>query len=328
MKIVLRNRGLWIRHFFKERVLTLRDMHFSLKEPAPSRRLLIVMIDGRQYHGGMCDRFKGIISLYAYCKHNGLDFRILYTYPFQLSDYLLPASYDWRLDMSDYSDNMRYSRILYMRGETDASRLVRLKTGRQIHFYGNRDLLPSLNAAWSSSYCWGELFRELFRPVPALADRISVLKQDIGDVYDAVVFRFQNLLGDFHEYKFKALSDEASREILIRKCLDYLKGYFSGSTEKIALLVTSDSSLFLERAAEIAGVHTIPGRIVHIDGLDRSSLDGEGMPSVYMKSFLDFYMLAGARRISCPGTPEMYPSEFPMYAAKVNGIPFKRILLD
>ena len=107
--------------------------------------------------------------------------------------------------------------------------------------------------------------------------------------------------------------------------VERLKGAYA---QKIALLVTSDSSLFLERAAEIAGVHTIPGRIVHIDGLDRSSLDGEGMPSVYMKSFLDFYMLAGARRISCPGTPEMYPSEFPMYAAKVNGIPFKRILLD
>ena len=47
-----------------------------------------------------------------------------------------------------------------------------------------------------------------------------------------------------------------------------------------------------------------------------------------MKSFLDFFMLTEARSVSCIGTKEMYPSQFPMYAAKVNGIPFRRITLE
>ena len=48
----------------------------------------------------------------------------------------------------------------------------------------------------------------------------------------------------------------------------------------------------------------------------------------YLNSFVDFYMLADSRRIFSLGTDEMYPTQFPMYAAKVNDIPFERILLE
>ena len=47
----------------------------------------------------------------------------------------------------------------------------------------------------------------------------------------------------------------------------------------------------------------------------------------YLKSFVDFFMLAGSERVFSLGTSEMYPTEFPMYAAKVNGVPFERVLL-
>lgn len=99
------------------------------------------MVDGETFHGGLCDRFKGIISLYAYCKYRGLPFRIRYTYPFRLEDYLAPAAYDWTLREGEYTDNPLYSRILYMRGEHLAARLLTLNTRKQIHFYTNRDLL-------------------------------------------------------------------------------------------------------------------------------------------------------------------------------------------
>ncbi len=85
------------------------------------------MIDRETFHGGMCDRFKGIISLYAYCKYLGKPFRIKYTYPFRLEDYLLPASYDWTLKDNEYTDNPLYCKILYMRGEHLATRLLNLK---------------------------------------------------------------------------------------------------------------------------------------------------------------------------------------------------------
>ena len=46
---------------------------------------------------------------------------------------------------------------------------------------------------------------------------------------------------------------------------------------------------------------------------------------IYLKSFLDFYVLSEAQKIYRIGTSYMYPSEFPVYAAKVHDIPFASI---
>ena len=85
-----------IEHIIKERILTFKDLSFS-RTSRPEYQTAVAMVDGKQYHGGMCDRFKGMVSLYAYCKQRGIEFRILYNYPFDLSEYLVPSSYDWRL---------------------------------------------------------------------------------------------------------------------------------------------------------------------------------------------------------------------------------------
>ena len=60
------------------------------------------------------------------------------------------------------------------------------------------------------------------------------------------------------------------------------------------------------------------GKAAHADTL-RNAPDEQ-----YLKSFVDFYLLASAQEIYCAGTEEMYPSEFPLYAAKVNNRPFYR----
>ena len=87
------------------------------------------------------------------------------------------------------------------------------------------------------------------------------------------------------------------------------------------MLVTSDSVTFLERVSSLDGVHVIPGKVVHV-----GSKGGEKYET-YLKSFVDFYTLAGSEKIYGLATVEMYKSEFPMYAAKVNDIPFERIML-
>ena len=91
------------------------------------------------------------------------------------------------------------------------------------------------------------------------------------------------------------------------------------------MLVTSDSVTFLKRAVQLEGVHIIPGTLTHIDGNKRQAVKDPF--EVYLKSFVDFYMLTDARKIYRIGTPQMYPSEFPVYAAKVNGIPFESITI-
>ena len=89
----------------------------------------------------------------------------------------------------------------------------------------------------------------------------------------------------------------------------------------IPVLVTSDSQTFLSNASEIPGVHTISGKVVHM-----GSAEGEDF-NTYLKSFVDFYMLSGSRKVFALGTEEMYCTQFPMYAAMVNDVPFERITL-
>ncbi len=326
-------RLLELRHKFKEAMLSGQTVLKSrcLRRVAGDRPACVAMVDGMAYHGGMCDRFKGIISLYAYCKHRGIPFGIRYTYPFRLEEYLVPAAYDWILDDNEYTDNPLYSRVLYMRGEHLATRLLNLRMRRrQVHFYTNRDLLERINDVLrgeneADRYDWGELFRELFRPCEGLRKRIDAIKWNIGGDYCAAVFRFQNLLGDFHEYRYKELAGEKEKEALVVKCLDAVSELKKRHGDK-ALLVTSDSAAFLQRVSQIEGVHIIPGKLIHIDQVS-GEVDGDTGREVYMKSFLDFYVLSEAQKIYRIGTSYMYPSEFPVYAAKVNGIPFESIVI-
>lgn len=319
-----------LRHLLKEIIFSARIALSSktLGKPGGGQPVCVAMVDGRAFHGGMCDRFKGIISLYAYCKYHNLPFRIRYTYPFRLEDYLSPAAYDWTLKENEYTDNPRYSRILYMRGEHLATRLLRLKPKRQIHFYSNRDCLPRINDAYAGGaggrggFDWGELYRELFKPGTVLQERIESVKKGLGADYYAAVFRFQNLLGDFHEYHFKSIKDKDEAETLLKKCLDAIKN-LQAAHENQALLVTSDSVTFLKRASQIEGVHVIPGTLVHMDG-QKSHIPADSY-EIYLKSFLDFYVLSEARKIYRVGTSCMYPSEFPVYAAKIHNIPFESI---
>lgn len=322
-----------LRHLFKEWFLAIRIAWKSqeLGRPATEKPVWVAMVDGEAFHGGMCDRFKGIISLYAYCKYHGLPFRIKYTYPFRLEDYLSPATYDWTLKKGEYTDNPLYCRVLYMRGEHLATRLLNLRTRKQVHYYSNRDCLAPINEAYAGGernqapYRWGELFRELFKPGPVLEERIRRVKKELGNEYYAAVFRFQNLLGDFHEYHFKAISDKAEAEQLIEKCLEALRKLKATYGDK-ACLVTSDSVTFLERVSRLEGVRIIPGTLMHIDG-GVKKVAPKNSYEIYLKSFLDFYLLSDAQKIYRIGTSYMYPSEFPVYAAKVHDIPFESLTI-
>lgn len=157
-----------------------------------------------------------------------------------------------------------------------------------------------------------------------LEEHLESIKKDIGNNYYAAVFRFQNLLGDFKEYHYKSLDDKDKAQELINKCMESIMNLRKEHGNK-PLLITSDSVTFLKKVAKIQGVHIIPGKLIHMDGQKDNIPDNSF--EIYMKSFLDFYMLCGAEKIYRIGTPYMYPSEFPVYAAKVNNIPFESITI-
>lgn len=278
----------------------------------------VAVVDGRLYSGGLTDRFKGIVSLYAWSKSKKIPFRIEYTYPFSITDYLIPNKYDWTINDGDYVKTIHSADIIYAVGEqTVIKRMTNKGIVRQVHFYGNRDLLETMNIP---SNKWGQYFNELFRPTDRLNNTIKEIKENIGENYFSAVFRFQNLLGDFQEYDFKPLESESRRENLIRTCLNKINELLSLEMDK-SCLVTSDSSTFLEEASKLKGVHIIPGELVHLGS------NANGSYYQYEKSFIDFYMLSESSKIYSVVCENMYPSEFPLYAAKVNNIPFERIII-
>lgn len=168
----------------------------------------IAMIDGRYYHGGLTDRLKGIISIYAYAKSVNIPFRINFTYPFMLNDFLCPNRYNWMLEMNGIIYNIRYANPIVLFSELSGKRLSRLKKTRQHHFYLNRDLIPAINNIYHHNYIFSELFNELFKPAPILDQAIKNQLNIINGQYIAIVFRFQQLLNDFNEGNFEILSPD------------------------------------------------------------------------------------------------------------------------
>lgn len=299
----------------------LRELFYSLKwfswKELPFNKTAVFVVDGRLDSCGMTDRFVGAISLYCWAKQNNISFKIQYKYPFDLEEFLVPNKYDWIVNDGDYVQSINAARIVYAIGEPEVYQRLNgmIHSDKQIHFYGNRNLLPHLNI---SPNAWGEAFVELFKPTERLRLKLSALHDEFGRYY-SVCFRFQNLLGDFDEYNFKSISDPQEREFLVNKCINCLmdiKAEHPGEN----CVITSDSVYFLLKARDL-GCMYIKGNLVHMGS------NPYGTYEEYEKSFLDFYILAEGLKIYNVVIDNMYPSGFPMYAAKLHNIPFERIVV-
>ncbi|MCL2597109.1 MAG: hypothetical protein FWD66_05520 [Paludibacter sp.] len=285
----------------------------------PQEQTLIFFTETGKWHGGFCDRMKGIVSLFHFCLCKNIRFKISYDFPYCLSEFLLPNEYDWIIKKGDISFHRQEAKLMNLIGDQSIKRLKNLKPKQQIHAFANRNLVLLLNSEYGTNYTWGELFKKLFKPVEKLQNEINKHLKIINGNYVCAVFRFQNLLGDFKEYNFKALLDN-EKSILLEKCKQAVNDL--QKRENCKILVTSDSESFLKELIGLKNVFAFPSKVVHIDNVAGESQD------VYMKSFLDFFLLSEGVKIFCIGTKEMYPSEFPLYAAKVNDIPFERIIIE
>lgn len=287
---------------------------------------VIVTIDGRYGHGGLTDRFRHILSIYSYCKRNGLIFKLLYSYPYDLTEILLPNIYDWRISHSKISQSFWDTKELFLYVDTSKGQTVHEENARilrklneeifdskwiQFHVYGN---------ACFAEGEFHELFNELFKPSPCFSKKRDEFRSLLPSSYEAVTFRFQNLLGDFKEGDYPEL-DEFGKEALIHKCITKLSDlYQKHFFESDNILVTSDSRTFLDRCYRLLPfVCVMPGKVVHVDCGTSADLD------THMRSFIDLYMLADADRCVLLRTGRMFESGFPAFAAKIGGKPFIRI---
>lgn len=304
-------------HPIKERIMELKYLDFK---PSGGRRGIGIMrVDGRVYHGGLNDRFKGAISFWNYCQKNGLDFRIHYIYPFNLTDYVIPNEHDWRIDQKEIPSSIHDTRIILGRGES-GKRLDRLKTTKNIWYYGNIDISKTLRQPPYDTP-WSESFHKLFRPSPLLENHLEKCRAEIGGDYIAVVYRFQNLLGDYNEYSYRTIQNEDKATQLINRSLEELEKIHQ-ENPGMRVLVTSDSSRFLGMANRKDYVYIIPGKLEHMDCIATDTDHRQ------LKSFLDYFMISEARKVYSVVIGDMYKSDFPEYAAKINDVPFIRITAE
>ncbi len=277
---------------------------------------VVFMIDGRSVHGGLTDRLCGICSVFTYCQKYGIPFHLHAVYPFRLQDYLEPNLYDWTIDESDIVYDSRYAQPVFVNDYQFTPCLHEtylrhhLKLGKQLHVYGDT---PMFDQYFAKS------FHTLFRPSVLLQRAIDEQKKRIGTSYVAVVTRFQQLLGDFKETGYKTLTEAEGKE-LIQRCIDKIAELRKTHYKDCQILCTSDSITFLQAVVnQLPYVHIIPGKVVHMDHTSDASMQ------VYLKSFVDMFMIAGADKVCLLQTGDMYPSRFPQRAAKLGGKEFIHI---
>ncbi|MCD7973191.1 MAG: hypothetical protein LUG18_11100 [Candidatus Azobacteroides sp.] len=294
--------------------------HSSDPVATNKEKMIIAMMDGKIYHGGLADRLRGIITTYHYCKEHQVDFRIHHTNPFNLKDILIPNHYNWEINPEDISYNSSDSYPVYIDSsvyyEKDMNfqkRVARKKLGKnykQIHIYTNM---------YYSDHLFGTLFNELFKPGPALQTLLDENLKKTGKEYISLSFRFQGLL-DENFLEGRALESEEKKEELINKCLEKIKEIRLQYSDIPTFLVTADSERFIRAVKKLDFVYIIPGKIGHMDNKEEKDV------SVHLKTFVDFFMLANSQKIMLLVTGNMYRSGFAKRAAKLYDTPFEEII--
>ena len=292
----------------------------SKAEPARN----IFMVDGRVGHGGMFDRLKGAISVYAISKVHQKDFCIHFNYPFELQKYLEPNQYDWTIDKKEITYAYPHSRPLFMYGE--CFHPVRLFKNRkcEAHFYYGYDSLDVINSRYGTNYDWGELYRELFKPTPYLQQYIDHYQKEIGENYIVIHTRFLNLLGDKVETAINPELEESKKKELMSRMCNKIKEisakHIDAEGHPVRLMLASDSMTFIAyMQKEMPDVYVVPGDVKHIDTA------GETNDAENIKMFLDYYLISSAKKVYNLVGEGMWPSAFPEYAAKIGGAEFERI---
>jgi len=274
---------------------------------------------------GVADRLRNILSVYSFCKEYGLDFRIKYTYPFELTDYMVPNLYNWRIDDNRISKSMLNTKVLLLScegrmsddidGEKHLAKLKKKVLGSRIfsqfHIYGN---------SYFAKDNFHTLFYELFKPTELVKNTVIAHQAAILSAYESVSLRFRALLGDLEEENSYPLPfDEQIK--LMKKCGDKIEelrnnGYFK--TKKI--LITSDSKKFLEYANKrFDFVYFVQGDRINAE-FARIKND-----EAFVNIFIELLLLSEAEHLTLLVTSDMYESGFPHLASLIGNKPYQVI---
>lgn len=280
---------------------------------APTEKKCIYMVDGTDFNPGLCDKLRGALSLFKMCQENGVNFKINWVYPFDLTDYLLPNEYNWSIPNSEviYSKDSRpividYAPYLLMQPLIDRltfrKRILKSEY-KQLHVYSNTIL---------GIRHYRENFNKLFKPSPKLSNALLPHKEALGSSYISFSLRFMELLGDFKDQEGVStpLPEEQQNE-LMALCADKLLEVLNTHPAGTKAFVASDSARFLKYiSSKDNRVYIVPGEIVHVRY--------KGSDEAYMKTFVDLFLLKDARTRYLLHTGSMYNSGFPRFASWIG----------
>lgn len=285
---------------------------------------VVVIHNGWANSGGWADRLRGIVSTYLLCKELGREFRILFTHPFPLGMFLLPNTYDWRIDEKDISFSLQQSYPIFLdvcgasrwqthKQKTHLKQRLKSSKRKQAHIY--------TNALFAYHEDFKGAFHELFKPSERLQSAIDRELENLGKDYVSVSARFVGVMGDFVDTESVEILPKDKQEQLLRACIETLEKIHHQHPDT-PLLVNSDSTTFLDRACKLPYVYTIPGHIIHLD-VTEGAMDEEQLYLTYEKTFLDFFMIAHATEVyRLQGQWMRNITGFPYAASLVYGRPF------
>ena len=282
---------------------------------------VVSMFCGNTESGGLVDRLRGAVSTYMVSQQCGRSFRLHFTFPFRLEDYLMPNDYDWRIPpdevtfakpqtaiiLSETIDDSPAERLQQKQCLTDG---MRRSGDRQTHVYSN--------AAFCYDQDFAKVFNHLFRPAPRLSLHLDSIRAEIGGAYMTFSARFCNLFDDFNEEVYSEPLLPTERDKLLSECMNQM-GKVIARYPHLRPVVCSDSIRFINEARQHFDVYSIPGTISHIGN------DGEHQYEYYEKTFLDFFTIYHAEHVCLLCGPRMMQSGFPRAAALAGGRPFELI---
>lgn len=281
---------------------------------------VIFTCNGLGWSGGLADRFRGMISVYDWCKRHNRDFAINFCEPFLLQDYLQPNEYNWLPTEISYDRTKSIPKVCMLEPRTCNRKEVLDNQETLTENWYNNNLSDESKQihVYTNQYRWSchfsQLFNELFKPCDRLQKEIDYHLSKIGGSYISISFRFTTLLGDFTDCTGKPLSLD-KREKLMEDSLEAISEIAKKAPQHDKIFVTADSCTFLERVKNMENVYIIPGKIGHID-YDHGD-------DVSMKTFLDFFMISKAEAVYLAKGPGMYKSAFAKTAAMVNNKSFE-----
>lgn len=293
-----------VRFDVKNLIFYLRFYKFQSSNEIEGNTVFFIL-DSDEISSGLADKLKILVCMSYIAEKQGFIFRIIFDKPFRLADYFWENNSKWIGTRNELSFSLKNSRIISYMGFGKFPILKKSVKQYHIYHFYPKNMLDT-NKLENSKELWGTNFKKLFKPSERLSDYLSSLSFE-PNKYIAVHLRFVNALENFEDgFRNQLKKDKAAN--LISRCLAGLI-VIQNNHSNLPLVVFSDSRLFLNEVKNI--YHVVEGKIGHT-GI--RTKDDEAV----FKTFVDFSLIASAKKVYRVFSPEMYETTFSYYAALSN----------